>query len=124
MKKKKSKRKYTNTKAMNLPERFDPKFLDDADGRSAAIKELRRRFRRLKEDAGIDSYQKDILAKRAIFVACKLETMEVAAATTGEFNAGVYVQAVNCLVGLLKCLGLERKAKKVTNLRSYVEAKA
>jgi len=50
--------------------------------------------------------------------------MELVAAEQGKFNAGVYTQMVNSLVGLLKSLGLEKKAKKVVNLQSYVKQKS
>ena len=56
-------------------------------------------------------------------MAIQLETMEVTAARTGEFNAGVYGQLVNTFLGLLKALGLERRAKQVCNLADYVERK-
>lgn len=120
---KKVKRDYINTKNMDLPARFEPHFLDDADGRCVAVKELRRRLERLKTDAAIDSYQKQIIAQRCVFLTARLETQEVVAAQGGRFDAGCYVQAVNCLIGLLKCLGLQRQAREVVNLRTYVESK-
>jgi hypothetical protein len=119
----KNKRKYTSTKDMNLPARFVPKFLDDADGRPHVIRVLRNRLEQLKDDAGVDSYQKDLLAQRAIFIAAKLETMEVEAMTKNHIDFGSYTQATNCLLGLLKSLGLQRKAKEVMNLKSYIRSK-
>lgn len=123
MAKKKTKRRYTNTKDMDLPARFVPKFLDDADGRPHVIRVLRNRLQQLKDDAGVDSYQKDLLAQRAVFIAAKLETMEVDAVTNNVIDFGSYTQACNCLIGLLKCLGLSRKAKEVIDLKTYVRSK-
>ena len=108
---------------MDLPARFVPKFLDDADGRPHVIRVLRNRLQQLKDDAGVDSFQKDLLAQRAIFIAAKLETMEVEAMTKNHIDFGSYVQATNCLIGLLKSLGLQRKAKEVMNLKSYIKSK-
>jgi hypothetical protein len=111
-----------NKQRVTLPERFVPQFWDEADGRCALVKEIRRRYESLKVDTGTESYQKELICQRAIFITVQLETMERIAAETGRFNAGIYTQMVNTLIGLLKSLGLERKAKKVT-LRSYVEGK-
>ena len=110
-------------KSQALPAKFMPKFWEDADGRIAAIKEVRRRYEALKADAGVDSVQKDLLCQRATFVAARLETMEVIAAEGGKFDAGVYCQAVNTLLGLLKALGLSRKAREVESLQTYVRSK-
>jgi hypothetical protein len=121
MKERTKKRKYVSTKAMDLPTRFVPKFLDDADGRPHVIRVLRNRLQQLKDDAGVDSFQKDLLAQRAIFIAAKLETMEVEAMTNNHIDFGSYTQATNCLIGLLKCLGLSRKAKEVESLQHYVK---
>lgn len=112
-----------NEKLITLPERFIPQFWDEADGRCAVIKEIRNRYKVLKQDTQADSYQKDMLCQRIIFISVQLETMERLAAEKGEFNAGVYTQMVNTLVGLLKSLGLERRAKKTVNLQAYVEGR-
>lgn len=112
--------KKTNT----LPARFKPHFLEDADGRIATVKELRRRIELLKTDTASDSYQKDILCERAVFIACQLETQERAAIEGGEFHAGTYTQMVNALVGLLRSLGLRRQAKEVESLESYAAKKS
>ncbi len=49
--------------------------------------------------------------------------MEVEASQAGTFDPGVYTQMVNCLAGLLKALGLEKRAKAVGDLKSYVEGR-
>lgn len=103
-----------------LPERFVPQFWDECDGRIAIIREIRRRVDLLKADCASDSYQKSILCERVIFIACQLETQERAAIEKGQFDPGRYTQMVNALVGLLRSLGLERKAKKAERLEEYV----
>ena len=103
-----------------LPATFQPRFLDRADKRQGTIRAIRDRVERLREDAGADSYQKEMLVRRAVFIAVQLETMEVTAAERGPFDAGVYTQMANALSGLLSKLGLERKAKKAESLAEYV----
>lgn len=105
-----------------LPERFVPQFWDECDGRIAVVKEIRRRVELLKTDTASDSYQKDILCERAVFICCQLETQERAAIEKGEFDAGRYTQMANALVGLLRSLGLERKAKRL-DVREYIKQK-
>ncbi len=100
---------------------FRPRFWEDADGRCAAVKEIKRRLDRLREDAGADSYQKEMLCERAVFMALRLETMETEATEGRAFEAGSYGQAVNTFLGLLKALGLERKVKAV-GLKAYIRS--
>lgn len=107
-----------------LPARFVPQFWDECDGRIAVVREIRRRVDLLKTDTASDSYQKDMLCERVVFICCQLETQERAAIEKGQFDAGRYTQMVNALVGLLRSLGLERKAKKLDDLQSYVRSKS
>ena len=113
--------KRNEKKLVTLPDRFVPQFWDEADGRISVVKEIRNRYRMLKQDVQADSYQKDLLCQRVTFISIQLETMELVATETGKFNAGVYTQMVNSLMGLLKSLGLERKAKKVASLQTYIK---
>jgi hypothetical protein len=62
-----------------------------------------------------------LLAQRAAFLALRLETMEVVYATEGRFDAGVDTAMTNTLVGLLKALGLERKARQATHTDNLKE---
>jgi hypothetical protein len=109
-------------KEVALPDQFVPQFWENEDGRYAIVRAIRERYETLKADCGIDSFQKDLLCQRAVFVSLQLETLEITAARTGKFNAGVYGQLVNTFLGLLKSLGIERKAKKV-GLSDYVRKK-
>lgn len=106
-----------------LPQRFEPKFLETTDQRQKVIKLIRRRLERLKEEAGCDSFQKEMLAEQAIFISVQLETMKVNALEGGDFEYGQFVQAVNCLTGLLKALGLNRSATNVLDLQTYLAKK-
>lgn len=108
---------------VTLPERFVPQFWDECDGRIAVVREIRRRVELLKTDTASDSYQKDILCERAIFISCQLETQERQAIEKGIFDSGRYTQMVNALVGLLRSLGLERRARKLDDLQGYIARK-
>ncbi|HEY1375537.1 MAG TPA: hypothetical protein VGF55_02025 [Gemmataceae bacterium] len=102
-----------------VPAEFTPKFWQDLDRRLHPAKEIVRRVERLKRDSGADSYQKELLCERAAFVSVVLETFEVEAGQTGRIDLGAYVQAVNSLVGLLRHLGLEKRAK-AAGLTAYL----
>jgi hypothetical protein len=108
-----------------LSKRFKPKFWQEQDNRVAVVKEIRRRVETLKRDTGADSYQKQLLCERAIFVAIQLETMECdALAGKGRLDAGLYCQAVNTLSGLLAKLGLERKVQQAGDLKAFLKERA
>lgn len=104
-----------------LPDRFVPEFWKDQDHRNAVVRAIRDRYEDLKRDCGADSMQKDMLCQRAVFVALQLEWFEIKAVNTGKIDCGRYTQLVNCLTGLLRSLGLERKVKTVENLADYVK---
>ncbi|MEQ8791772.1 MAG: hypothetical protein RIC55_36250 [Pirellulaceae bacterium] len=112
--------KYKRRKEMSIPQRFVPRFWDEADGRSTIVRVIRERFDRLMQDTGADSYQKELLVQEAIFVAIQLETLRVKAAESGELDAGSYTQLVNCLQGLLNKLGLDRRMHEVVTLQDVL----
>ena len=107
------------TKPVPLSNKFVPEFFTHLDHRTYAAQEIQRRYHALRDDVGVDSEQKDILVRRAVFIALRLETLETKAARCEEIDVGVYTQMVNSLLGLLKTLGLERKPKKV-DLKAYI----
>ncbi|MGZ0655636.1 hypothetical protein ACWPKS_08510 [Coraliomargarita sp. W4R72] len=111
-------------KRETITTRFQPEFWAEADGRCAIVKEIKRRFELLKADCGADSHQKDMLCQRATFIAIQLETMERKAVEEETFDANRYTVLSNTFLGLLKSLGLERKVKEVTDIRSYAKGKA
>lgn len=107
-------------KGLVLRRDFVPAFWNEADGRSALVKEIRRRVETLKSDTGADSAQKRMLVERAVFIGLQLETMERTATDTGKLEVGVYTQATNALLGLLKALGLSKAVKSVGDLKAYL----
>ena len=106
-----------------LPNRFEPKFIETTDQRQKVIKLIRRRLERLKEEAGCDSYQKEMLAEQAIFISIQLETAKVNALEGKGFDANQFVSQVNCLSGLLARLGLDKQAAQVESLQSILAEK-
>lgn len=115
------------SKSRDVPERFKAGWLDDLDGRRTLARELRQRYQELTDDlGGADelSYQRRTLAERAIWLEYHLAQQEQALAREGEgFDAGRWVQACNALVGLMKTLGLDRKARDVPSLSEYLAKK-
>lgn len=116
-------RKLKRRQAAAIPAVFAPEFWSEQDGRLHVARTVREMVARLRADAGADSYQKDLLIQRAVFISLQLETAEITAARSGDFDAGVYTQQVNSLLGLLKALGLEKKARKV-GVKDYLAGAA
>ena len=107
--------------AATLPGRFEPKFIETTDQRNRAVRLIRQRLERLKEEANCDSFQKEMLAEQAIFIAVQLETMKVNALEGLGFNPGSFTQMVNCLTGILGKIGLERHIETINgDLTTYL----
>jgi len=103
---------------------FSLRLIQEADSRFSVVKTIKRRLEQLIEDAGCDSIQKEILAGRAVFMAARLESMEVEALEGVEIDWGSYVQACNCLNGVLTKLGLDKHlGHEVIKLEQYVAGK-
>ncbi|QDS91882.1 hypothetical protein FF011L_06180 [Roseimaritima multifibrata] len=115
-----AKRRPERLKEIAVPATFVPRFWEMIDGRTGIAKEVRHRYQTLADDTGADSYQKELLCQRAVFMSVQLETMECTAAETGAFDHGVYTQMSNALLGLLRTLGLERVIKDTTDLQTYL----
>jgi hypothetical protein len=109
---------------VTLPVRFTPRFWEDSDNRISVVKLIRQRHELLKAHAGgHESAQRELLCQRCAFVSVILETKEVEAAEGGTLDLGSYVQGVNCLTGLLRALGLEKRMKSVSDLSAYLDEK-
>jgi len=104
--------------------KFSPLFWEDADGRLARVKEIKRRLAALRKDADVNNTQKEMLCQRAVFLSVQLESMERRAAEGEAVDAGVYATGCNSLLGLLRALGLKSKSEaKRLSLKEYVEQK-
>jgi hypothetical protein len=108
----------------DLPTTFTPKFLDNSDNRLAVVRQIKKRIEALMQDGGgNESTQRAMLCRHAAFLHVLLETQETELAETGQFEMGVFVQAVNSLVGLLRMLGLEKRIKRAGGIGAYIEEK-
>jgi hypothetical protein len=111
-------------KGIVISRKFSPRFWEQSDSRVAVVRLIRKRYELLKcHCGGEESYQRDLLCQRTAFISVILETQEVEAAEGGSLDMSVYVQAINCLSGLLRSLGLEKRVKNVTDLSKYLEDK-
>jgi hypothetical protein len=95
----------------------------DLDGRTNAAKRAREMVRELEQDMGGDPST----AQRALIVRAAILTSFVAdceaAYLAGSMPDAAWLPAVDRLRRLLESIGLERKAKDVTSLRSYIASK-
>lgn len=108
-------------KASEIPERYDPRWVEAMDGRLAVVKAVKARLAVLHSDLGGDlSYQEACLAKRLIWLEAMAEQTERKIAEGEEADVGRYTQSVNAIVGLCRALGLKRRAKDAMDLASYL----
>ena len=106
-----------------LPKKWEPHLMQNANGQLGVVRVLKKRIRQLQADADATSLQKQMLCDRAVFVCTLLETMERLAIEENKFDNSAYLANLNCLVSVLKALGLERARKQATRLESYINAK-
>ena len=112
-------------KSSDIP-RYSENWIERMDGRTQVARAIRDRLADLQADLGgpeAMSYQMRSLSKRAIWMEAVIEQQEIALSKGEEIDQGKLTQAVNSLIGLLKTLGLERKARDVPDLATYLAAK-
>lgn len=126
----KEKRKNQNTKPLNLPERYEPGFLERMDKRTEIYAALRSAYDEITNDlGGVDAlgHVQTTIVERFVFLECILRNWERQIITNPKDSEKLlsrWIQALNSLSGLAKTIGIERKAKKIQNLKSYVEGKS
>lgn len=111
-------------KQNEIPHRYSHDWLEKLDGRTTLARAVNERYETLAADlGGIDalSYQKRSICKRAIWMEAIIEQQEAALARGEEVDQGKLTQAVNTLSGLWKTLGLERAARDVPDLATYLK---
>lgn len=109
-----------------INDQYSPNWLQQIDQRTALAQSLKSRHEELTSDLGgfsALSYQKRALIDRALFLEFHLQQEELKLAHGGEFDSGKWVQASNALLGIFRTLGLERRAKDVPDLGSYLSKK-
>lgn len=106
---------------VDMPTEYSPDWLEALDGRTRISRLVNERYQALLDDIGPDlSYQKQSLAKRAIWLEASIEKQEAAMARGEAVESGVLTQQINSLMGVLKALGLERGKRDVPSLHDFI----
>lgn len=118
-------------KQNKLPAKYEKGFIRKMDGRTEIARELRAAFDEIVADqGGIEglSHVRRSLVERFCWLEAVLRSLELRIAEADKAETAEllsrWIQALNSLVGLGKCIGLERRARKVDDLRSYVASKS
>lgn len=112
----------TQTKA--IPPKYSADWLEKLDGRTTLARAVNDRFHSLTQDLGGKdrlSYQRLSLCKRIVYMECIIEQQEAGLSRGEEVDQGRLTQAVNTLIGLLKTVGLDRQAKDVPDLATFMK---
>lgn len=114
-----------NPELQLIPDTYSPDWIERLDGRTRVAQAVKERLAALVTDCGGDlSYQRYSLCKRAVWMEAVIERQEAALARGEDIDQGRWTQAVNTLVGVLRTLGLERRAKPTEDLQSYMRRRA
>jgi hypothetical protein len=111
------------TQPRTPPERFEPGFIANTDMRFALPKLLRARLHELVTDlGGADalSYMERVLCERLIHTEWQMGVWEALARDGQPIDHARYLHAVNALNGLVRSLGLKRRAKPVPTLQEFL----
>jgi len=97
------------------------KTLDDLDGRTNAARRARQLVADIESDlgGGLTAAQRELVTRSAVLGAY-LQSAEVAWLAGEAVDVGAWFSAIDRQRRLLEVLGLERKAKDVTNLADYL----
>ena len=110
----------------DLPQRYSADWIEKLDGRTTLAKVVQSRLAELQADLGGPgalSYQERSLTRRAVWLEALIESREAALARGEEIEEGAHTQSINSLMGVWKALGLQRRAKDVTDLATYLRSK-
>lgn len=114
-------------KVSTPPEKFHPDWLQALDGRTAIAQVMRSRFDEVAQDLGAAeqlSYLQRSLITRYLWAEYWIQQQELALANGGDVDMGRYTQAVNSALGIANKLGLQRVARDVPDLKSYLQQRA
>jgi len=115
-----------NGKYRDVPDRFATGWLDALDTRTQLARHMRDRYAALTDDlGGMDalSYAQRSLCERALWLEFWLASQERELATGQPFDVGKWVQAANSLQGIYSKLGLQRVARDVPDLQTWIARK-
>jgi hypothetical protein len=122
-------RGVSETLPTQLPARFRTGFAWKLDRRSKVVREIAADLYELWTDLGGPeglSVQERILCERVVYLRRRVLEYETAIINgkTGTMTPGEHANATNTLVGLLKALGLERRARPVRKLHDAMQGRA
>jgi hypothetical protein len=117
---------YENQKGQTLPAKYAPGFLQQLDGRTRTFEKLHQAHIEILADVGGEeslSHIQKALIERFVFLEFSLRSIEARIAqdpkkSGHEINR--WVTGLNSLLGLGKTIGLERRARKITSLSTYI----
>lgn len=118
-----TKKRKQGEKTVEVPKTFTPRLWEDADGRIAIVKKIRRLAARYKEDSGADTIMKETLCDRAAFLRVRIESYESEGAAGKAIPENVLAAMTNTLMGVLKSVGLNKQASKSLDLETYLKSK-
>lgn len=106
-------------KAETLPQRFQPGFKGELDGRTLLARALQQRFSAIASDLGGEqelSSLKSSLLERLVWLEATLVKIESGLASTTDAKSASeavarWIQGCNALLGIAKTLGLERSRR-------------
>jgi len=111
------------SKTQAPPAKFAQGWISELDGRYAVAQVMRERYRAFTDDlGGADrlSYAQRSLVERALWLEYWLAQQEQSLAKGKDFDVARWTQAANSLQGILSKLGLDRVAKDVPDLATYL----
>lgn len=114
------------TQSTELPKQYSSDWLEKLDGRTTLARTVRSRYDALAADLGGHdalSYQRRSLCKRAVWMEAVIEQQEAALSRGEDVDLGRLTQSINSLMGVLKTLGLDRVARDVPDLATYLAGK-
>ncbi|XKH00784.1 hypothetical protein LG325_11915 [Marinobacter nauticus] len=104
-----------------IPTAYSPDWLERLDGRTRLAQAVNQRYQALTADLGGDlSYQRRSLCKQVVWIEAVIEQQHAALSRGEDIDHGRLSNYVNTLIGLLKTIGLDRKAKDVPDLAEYL----
>lgn len=110
----------------DLPERYAKDFLDAIDKRVRVAKVLGGIINAIYSDLGGKenvSIMQQMICEKIAYLKLMTAQAELTMARGGRIDEPAYLNAINCLSGLLSKIGLKRKAKSIS-LRDYLNTQA
>lgn len=106
-----------------VPILYHPQVMEKLDGRYSFTRKMNRIYKLLKKQSKAESIAKDLLCRRAAFLAVQVETLECQALRSAEpVDERKIVYSTNALVAILRRLGFEDRSLPKKDLSTYIGA--